>query len=452
MGGWQAPDSVVHRLSPHCRGALALLAAPTDPDLAVGMLDDVVASQWDAPGQPWNASFGGRPSGPVAWVDGWDPNMRSLVGLVLAVALESLGTRPAWSAALARAVRAEEATGRLTPSYGNIAAAHTACALAAATVAGDPSEADELRALGSSWLRAVEDDVDARGGWCEHASPTYAGVCLAALAGAAHWAPEGEDRERAERLARRAGQEISSAWSPVVGDLIGPFGRAYHARCADHVAVSGLALAGAGAGAAFPAPGARHAEDWGWAALLRHLGTARFVPGPHPPEGTGTQPLSWARRRPVDGFGTLTRFDSPDGPFAWGAVEGRAEDWHLQTVTASVHGGGAAAWLWHPALVAAADRDGIGLDVRPAGDGHPDWLWGRLQRPPSGLFRPPDYLPLRCSRPPVIDGHRVALPGAFGLDLEHPPTDQGLVKNGFGPPGFELRLPLVSQRIAVAPL
>ena len=441
---------MVGRLAPHCRAALALLAAPAHPAVAVAVLDAVVASQWDAPGRPWDATFGGRPLGPVAWVDGWDPNLRSLVGLVLAVAIEVLGPRPAWSAALVRAVRAEESTGRLTASYGNIAAAHCACAFAAAALVG----AEELAGIGSAWLQGIEADVDDRGGWCEHASPTYAGVCLAALAGAARWASSPTDRDRSRRLAQRAGGEIGAAWSPAVADLIGPFGRAYHARCADHVAVSGLALAGSGVPAAFPVTGARHPEDWGWAALLSHLGAEGFVPPParseaSPPGRTG--PSAFPRR--VDGFGSVTRFDSRDGACAWGAVEGRAEDWHLQTVTASVHGGGAVAWLWHPALLAAADGDGVAVDLRAPGDGHPDWLWGRLQRPPPGLLRPPDYLPLRFNRTPAVSGsRRVEVAGAFALDLEHPVAEVGLVKNGFGPPGFELRLPLVAQRVAVTRL
>ena len=414
------------------------------------ILDAVVASQWDAPGEPWDASFGGRPVGPVAWIDGWDPNLRSLVGLVLAVALETLGPRPGWSRALRRAVRAEEGAGRLTPSYGNIAAAHTACAFGAAALGADADLADAA----SAWLTAVEEDVTTRGGWCEHASPTYAGVCLAALAGAARWAPAGADRQRGGRLALRAGQELTGAWSTVVGDLIGPFGRAYHVRCADHVAVSGLALAGVGVDAAFPDAGARHPEDWGWAALLAHLGASAFVPPPFTvaDEESGATRASRSSRRDIAGFGTVTRFDSDAGAVAWGALEGRAPDWHAQTVTASIHGGGAAAWVWHPGVVAGADRDGLALDVRPAGDGHPDWLWGRLQRPPPGLIRPPGYLPVRVNQRPVVsDGRRVEIPGAFVLELEHPATDAGLVKNGNGPPGFEIRLPLVAQRIAVGP-
>jgi hypothetical protein len=383
----------------------------------------------------------------VAWVDGWDPNLRSLVGLVLAVAIETLGPRPAWSAALVRAVRAEEATGRLTPSYGNIAAAHTACAFAAAALA-----AADLAGIGASWLQAVEDDVETRGGWCEHASPTYAGVCLAALAGAARWASSETDRERARRLAHRAGAELNATWNPAVEDLVGPFGRAYHVRCADHVSVSGLALAGAGVPAAFPGPGARHPEDWGWAALLSHLGVAAFLPPPADSDRGQEVRVSSGDPRPVIGFGSVTHSGSSDGAVAWGAVEGRAEDWHLQTVTASVHGGRAAAWLWHPGLVARADSNGIAIDVRAVGNGHPDWLWGGLQRPPAGLFRPPDYLPLRFNRPPVLsDPRRVELPGAFTLDLEHPAEEVGLAKDGFGPPGFGLRLPLVAQHIGVTP-
>ena len=433
---------MVVRLAPHCRGALALLAAASQPDVAVAILDDIVASQWEAPGRPWDASFGGRPVGEVAWVDGWDPNLRSLVGVVLACAIEVLGPRPSWVEALVRAVLVEEALARLTPSYGNIAAAHTACAFAASAAVGPGSRADQLAGIGSAWLAAVEVDVDARGGWCEHASPTYAGVCLGALAGAAHWASSGMDRERAEGLARRAGQVIAAAWNPVVGDLVGPFGRAYHGRCADHVAVTGLALAGAGVTAAFPDRPARHPEDWGWAALLDHLGASAYVPAQPGRPAVGD----------VTGFGTISRFDSAEGPVSWGAVGGRPEDWHLQTVTASVHGGGAAAWLWHPALVAVAGRDGFDIDTHEPGDGHPDWLWGHLPRPPAGLFRPPDSLLLRVNRPPIVEGRRVEVPGAFALELGEAVADGGLARDGFGPPGYEVRLPLVAQRIGIEPL
>jgi hypothetical protein len=437
---WGSANTGVSRLAPHCRAALGLLAAPLETDVAVGLLDQVVAEQWDAPGQPWDASFGGTPTGPVAWIDGWDPNLRSLVGLMLAVGSETLGGRPAWTAALVRAVEAEEAIGRLTPSYGNIAAAHAACALAGANLTGSPS----LLGIGSRWLGAIEEDLARRGGWCEHASPTYAGVCAAALAGAARWAPAGIERQRAERLARRAGAEIAAAWDPAVGELIGPFGRAYHLRGADHVAVTGLALAGAGVDAAEPAPGARHPEDWGWAAVLAHLDTARYIPDP--PTG------SRAAARTIEGFGEVTWASSPDGATAWGAVAGRPEDWHHQTVTASIHGGGGAAWLWHPAVAVRADGGGLAVEVHPAGDGNPTWLWGRLQRPGTVLMRPPEHLALRLSCQPETVGRRVAVPGAFRLELEQPPEVVWLVTSRDGPPGYELRLTLTPQRIAVLPL
>ena len=44
---------------------------------------------------------------------------------------------------------------------------------------------------------------------------------------------------------------------------------------------------------------------------------------------------------------------------------------------------------------------------------------------------------------------RVEVPGAFALELDHPAVEVGLVKNGLGPPGFELRLPLSNQNIGI---
>lgn len=438
---WLDRDSVVGWLAPHCQGALAVLAGMAGWAGAAALLDRIVASQWDAPGQPWHGSFGGRPTGPIAWVDGWDPNLRSLVGLVLGAASETFGPKEAWTDALVLVVEAEEAAGRLPSSYGNIAAAHAASALGAARLTGRADLAD----IGGAWLERIEDDVAARGGWCEHASPTYAGVCVAALAAAARWAADVDTgaHERAERLGRQAAAELVGAWNSSVGDLIGPFGRAYHLPLTAHVAVSGLALAGGGVTAAAPSAGARHPEDWGWAAVLEAVDAASlFDPAP-PSAGSAWSPSA----RTVEGFGAITQ--AARGHIVWGAVAGQAADWHHQTITASIHSPGTTGWLWHPSVSVTATTDGFEVSVREPGDGAPAWLWGSLSRPTRPLVEPPDHLAWHFSQYPHVAGRAAHLPGGLTLRFEHEPEPHGLVVDGRGPAGYELRLPLVPQSVEI---
>ena len=287
--------------------ALALLRRGDagDADRAARAVAAVLDHQYDEPGQPWHGTFVRFPEWPapapgaVEWVD-YDPNWRQFVGTALAVVVTDFDLPPG----LADRARAGidlatvgEPPDRVPATYANIA-------LLRAWLdawAGRPFE---------TYAESIAATFHQHGCFIEHGSPTYYGIDVLALG---LW-----QRADAPPLLQERGAELEAAlwtdvarwWHADLGNLCGPYSRAYGMDL--HNYVGGLALALRTAGVAAPLPDLEadvlpHGHDLCEAPLLEHLGVRvpqgaraaleRF-PGPH----AVAQVISDAPRREASGW------------------------------------------------------------------------------------------------------------------------------------------------------
>jgi hypothetical protein len=243
---------------------------PGDRARAEHALAAVLDHQYDEPGQPWHGTFVRFPEWPepadgaVEWVD-YDPNWRQFVGTALAVAVTdfelpaALGDRARDAVHLA--VEAEPPD-RVAPTYANIA-------LLRAWLDGWAGRTDE------TYAKAVVDAFHEHGCFLEYGSPTYYGIDLLALG---LWR-----RADAPSTLRRHGADLEAAlwadvarwWHAGLGNLCGPYSRAYGMDA--HAYVSGLSLALWCAGLPAPRPSldgdeVRHGHDLCEGPMLEHGG------------------------------------------------------------------------------------------------------------------------------------------------------------------------------------
>ena len=258
--------------------AIGLLrrSGPGDHQRAERALRAVLGHQYDAPGEPWHGTFVRFPEWPapkpgaVEWVD-YDPNWRQFVGTALAVAMTDFTLSPALveqgRSSIALAVTAEPPD-RVPPTYANIALLRAW--LEAWNGSADTTYAEEVAAA-----------FRRHGCFAEHNSPTYYGIDLLALG---LW-----QRPDARADLRRLGEEIETAlwtdvarwWHAGLGNLCGPYSRAYGMDLRTYVSGLGLALWCADLPAPLPAlttDRIPHGHDLCVAPLLEH-GRVR-VPAP----------------------------------------------------------------------------------------------------------------------------------------------------------------------------
>ncbi|MGK2948003.1 MAG: hypothetical protein ACSLFP_05475 [Acidimicrobiales bacterium] len=233
-----APPRTVHLVRETGWYALGLLRrdAPGDRARAERALASVLDHQYDQPGSPWHGSFVRFPEWPaprpgaIEWVD-YDPNWRQFVGTALAVMLTDLPFPPSLAerarAAIALAV-AGEPPDRVPPTYANIAL---------------------LRAWLDVWSGhgdlAYAESVSAafhrHGCFTEHNSPTYYGIDLLALGLWQRSDAPARLRELGAGIEQALWTDVGRWWHAGLGNLCGPFSRAYGMDL--HRYVTGLSLA-----------------------------------------------------------------------------------------------------------------------------------------------------------------------------------------------------------------
>jgi hypothetical protein len=265
-------ERTVHLVRETAWYALGLLRrdGPGDAARAAVAIDAVCAHQYDEPGQPWHGTFVRFPEwtppteAAVEWVD-YDPNWRQFLGTALAVAVTDFDLPPAVEerarAGIDLAVTAEPPD-RVPPTYANIAL---------------------LRAWLEAWsgrrdldyADAVVTEFRRHDCFTEHGSPTYYGIDLLALG---LW-----QRADSPAALRRWGASVEAAlwtdiarwWHADLGNLCGPYSRAYGMDL--HAYVSGLGLALWCAGLPAPRPDLAvdpipHGHDLCVAPMLEHVG------------------------------------------------------------------------------------------------------------------------------------------------------------------------------------
>jgi hypothetical protein len=277
---WNPPGSfegeleprVVHLVRETAWYAIGLLrrGAAGDHARAGAALSAVLDQQYDEPSQPWHGTWVRFPEWPaptegaVEWVD-YDPNWRQFVGTALAVAVTDFDLPPALAsrahAGIGLAI-ASEPPDRVPPTYANIA-------LLRAWLEGWGGQEDD------GYAGAVVDAFRRHGCFTEYGSPTYYGIDLLALG---LW-----QRADAPEALQRWGGELESAlwddvarwWHAGLGNLCGPYSRAYGMDLGSYV--SGLSLALWCAGVPAPLPRLEddlvpHGHDLCMAPFLDHVG------------------------------------------------------------------------------------------------------------------------------------------------------------------------------------
>lgn len=372
------------------------------------VIQRVIGSQNRAPAEPWNGCFDADPTGPIAWRDGWDPNSRCLVGLVLAHGLVAGLFSPQLQGqaldALHYAIEAEERCARLPLTYTNVVASHGANLV----VAGHFLSQDALGQRGRELLRALNEDREWRDGFVEHNSPTYGGITLLALRIAACVDPD------LSHIVEATLHTMLRDWDPEMVQFIGPFMRSYGVSISDYVSVTAAAL-----GADAPGVSADHAGDWGVAAIAAeyaHMGSKARSDAP---------PSSEVRL--LRGVGELSRRILPG--VASGGVVGLGAHWHPQTMSATVHTSSGFIALCDPCIDIGSWDEGMTVaDAAMPGIACPDWLWGGLQRPSKMGVRVPPRLMWRSSGEVAITADGRLRVGAGILRADRPWQ--------MGPPGF----------------
>ena len=241
-------DASVHLLPQSAWYAFGLLerGRPGDLARAVTVLGAVLAHQYDRPRTSWHGTFARVAEAPeptagaVEWVD-YDPNWRQFIGTTLLAVLRhhERSLDPVFvtriDAALDLAVRGEP-VGRVGADYTNIALLKAVLEVEVGMRLADPA----LVTAGEQLASEVVARFERAGGPDEYNSPTYYGIDLLALA---LW----RTTTASERLAAWGAQLEAALWRDLamffhagLGNLAGPFDRAYGLDMGRYLAAVGL--------------------------------------------------------------------------------------------------------------------------------------------------------------------------------------------------------------------
>ena len=213
--------------------ALGLCMRNDDGDAARvnEILGAVLAQQYRAPGAIWHGTWAQAPEdkqpirGAVIWRD-YDPNWRQFIGATLLIMLRafpdllSAQIKAGIVTALRDAVEGEPAD-RVDARYTNIAMLRAWLEVEAGELLQEPA----WTARGESLAAAVVDRYGRFGALDEFNSPTYYGVDLLA---AALWARQSKRLAMlGNRIEAMLWQDIADFYHAGMGNLCGPYARAY---------------------------------------------------------------------------------------------------------------------------------------------------------------------------------------------------------------------------------
>lgn len=241
-------DASVHLLPQSAWYAFGLLerGQSGDHERAVTVLGAVLAHQYDRPGTPWHGTFARfaeapEPSaGAREWID-YDPNWRQFVGSTLLMVLRhhERSFDPVFvariDAALDLAVRGEPPQ-RVGAEYTNIALLRAFLDVEVGVRQGDAG----LVAAGERFAAEVVERFERAGGPDEYNSPTYYGIDLLGLA---LWRTTKASAQLASwgaRLESELWQDLALFFHAGLGNLAGPFDRAYGMDMGRYLAAVGL--------------------------------------------------------------------------------------------------------------------------------------------------------------------------------------------------------------------
>lgn len=230
------------------------LARRGDDEQVAATVTAVLALQYDAPGTPWHGTFARFAESPAPgpdakeWED-YDPNWRQFVGIALRLLLDehpallSADLRRHVEDAIGLAADGEQQSGRLAWHYTNIALQH-------AWLLVEAGRRDEGEALAAR----VTEHWRRRHTFPEFNSPTYDGVDLWALALWRGRSSSARLREWGAELEAGLWRTVSGRYHADLGNIAGPYTRAYGLDLHRYVGKVSLLMAAAVGLDAVPLP------------------------------------------------------------------------------------------------------------------------------------------------------------------------------------------------------
>jgi len=327
-------------------------------------LQKLLSTQIKDRSRPWDGCFAASPSGNIPWQDGWDPNSRALVSLLLCIGLahdrwpENIRAK-ALEAAL-YAAKAEVAQNRLPYTYTNVA---VSLAATCSYLGSHFGEAD-LGEYSLDLIDRITLDRVQRDGFSEFSSPTYLGLSLLGASFMEQFT--GNNLTLVDQLS----SDLADCWSPDIFDFVGTSMRSYGPSVHTHFSLSMLALGSHASEAMYNAPS--HTGD----SFFR---TAFDLIKPfNPARGYVRSDAG----KTISGVASLTRSRIASSAHLE-AVTFEAGMWHHQATSVSVHTKGGALVLRHPSIEASVRGGSVEWHRRSSAqeDGNPLWLWGALNRP-----------------------------------------------------------------------
>jgi hypothetical protein len=280
------PQRSLHLVPPTVWYALGLLRRRADGDVesAARAIGAVVGCQLVDPGAPWHGTFArfrelpDPQPGSVEYA-GFDPNWRQFVGTGFALALILAGdvlpplTVDAMLAAIALAVDGEPPE-RVGVTYSNIALMRAWLEVQAGSLLDRP----EVTRRGEELAGRIVERFDTHGTLDEWNSPTYYGIDLYALVLWRSYSPSPHLRAWGARLEAELWQDLAPWYHAGLGNVAGPYTRAYGMDMRRYVAALGLWIQAAEPDAVPPVPELSrpfsHSHDLALAPVIASLDAA----------------------------------------------------------------------------------------------------------------------------------------------------------------------------------
>jgi hypothetical protein len=256
------PERSLHLVPPTVWYALGLLGRRADGDVerAARAIGAVVGCQLIDPGAPWHGTFARfrefpHPQPGAVEYAGFDPNWRQFVGTGFALALILAGdllprtTVDAMLAGIALAVDGEPPD-RVGASYSNIALMRAWLEVHV----GYLLERPELSTRGEELAARIVERFDVHGTLDEWNSPTYYGIDLYALVLWRSHSPSSRLRAWGARLEAELWSDLAPWYHAGLGNVAGPYTRAYGMDMRRYVAALGLWIQAARPDTVAPVP------------------------------------------------------------------------------------------------------------------------------------------------------------------------------------------------------
>jgi hypothetical protein len=376
----------IKSLEPHQIAALAISDKDYIPDLMA-----IIRNQSITKLEPWDGCYAATPTGPTPWYDGWDPNSRVLVSLLICIGIKhgvwDTFEKDSLLKSANYAIQSEIRQNRIPVTYTNVAISMAVCCI----YLGGISQDDFMYTYGETMLQAVTEDRLKRGGFCEFNSPTYLGVSILAT----NFLNQiyGKDFALDELLYN----DLESIWVSEIRDFVGPSSRSYGPSVNSHFSLSLLAIGDAEIVNEYSPPG--HREDSVFQAVFDLVKPSTIKKNPkHTLESVH-----------INSIASISQYKS-DAKLYLGAGTYDKNSWHHQSTSITIHGLNTAMTLAHPFIKPQISKDKVEWDwVKTNDTGNPAWLWGSILNQNINNTHKPENIAMKSWNIKVIDNNHIKI-------------------------------------------